>query len=477
MAEQKLGRKIRALRRQEQMTQAALAAKLGISGSYLNLIEHDKRPLSATLLLRMAELFELDLKSFAAGDDARLLEDLTEVFGDPVFENHPVLTRDVGELVAGTPEAARAIVHLYEAYRERRESAQGLAERVVDGEEGATAEPAMRSRDEVGEFMERNRNHFPELEARAERLWEEADLEVEDLFGKLADYLRDRLDVTLRIAGVDEMGGLLRRFDPGKRELTLSVVLRRGSRNFQLAHQIGLLDCGEEIDALVETPQLRSREAKRLGRVTLANYYAAAVLMPYAPFLRAAREERYDLDLLGHRFRASFEQVCHRLTTLRRRGAEGVPFHFVRVDMAGNISKVLGGSGIRFPRFSGLCPLWNVHAAFLRPGMIRVQLSQLPDGRTFFSVARTVRKHRGGYHAMNILHAIALGCEVEDAKRLVYSDGIDLKGATGAVPVGMTCRLCERPDCQARAFPPVQGALKIDENVRALSFFGSQRRP
>jgi predicted transcriptional regulator len=208
-----------------------------------------------------------------------------------------------------------------------------------------------------------------------------------------------------------------------------------------------------------------------VARVALANYFASAVLMPYREFLEAAGSERYDIEVLGHRFRTSFEQVCHRLTTLRRPGAEGVPFHFVRIDVAGNISKRFSASGLRFARFSGACPRWNVFAAFLTPGMIRTQIAQMPDGTTYFWIARTLRKDGGGYHSPHTVFALGLGCEIRHARQLVYAEGVDLDNREAAVPVGITCRLCERMECEQRAFPPLQHALLIDENVRGASFY------
>ena len=193
--------------------------------------------------------------------------------------------------------------------------------------------------------------------------------------------------------------------------------------------------------------------------------------MPYDAFLRAAEAERYDIELLGHRFRVGWEQTCHRLTTLRRPGAEGVPFYMLRVDIAGNISKRFSAAGIRFPRFSGLCSLWNVHAAFLQPGRVRVQLSRMLDGHTVLAVARTVQRHSGSYKALEAPYAVGIGCDSSHARRLVYSDGLDIDNAAAAVPIGITCRLCERADCTARAVPSLGGALRIDENVRGVSFF------
>jgi hypothetical protein len=231
------------------------------------------------------------------------------------------------------------------------------------------------------------------------------------------------------------------------------------------------MECSAALDGLVRDPTLTSDESRVLGRVTLANYFAAAVLMPYAEFLKAAQEERHDLDLLQHRFRCNFEQVCHRLCTLQRPGAEGVPFFMVRTDRAGNISKKFSANAVPLPRFGGLCPLRNVHGAFLQPNVLRTQISRLPDAVTFFSVARTIRKHRGGYHAPEILYAIELGCELDRARDLIYTDGMDLSNPAGVVPVGVTCRLCERMDCPARAFPSIHKPLQVDENVRGVSFF------
>ena len=181
------------------------------------------------------------------------------------------------------------------------------------------------------------------------------------------------------------------------------------------------------------------------------------------------KTERYDIDILARRFQASFEQVCHRLTTLRRPGAEGVPFHFLRIDIAGNISKSFSASGIRFARFSGACPRWNAHAAFLTPGLIRTQISEMPDGRKYFCIARTLQKDTGGYRGQHAMQALGLGCEMGHAKELVYADGVRLDQPP--VPVGVTCRLCERTDCEQRAFPPLQQALKIEENIRRTSFY------
>ncbi|HVP15264.1 MAG TPA: short-chain fatty acyl-CoA regulator family protein [Terriglobales bacterium] len=465
------GRKVRTLRVRAGLSQAALAQRLEVSASYLNLIEHERRPLTAGLLVRLAQVLDLDLKSLGATHDARLPADLREVFADPLFEGSGPGESELNELATASPEAARAIVRLHQAYAAAQTSAQTLAAQAMERLDVPGLTQSGLAPEQVSDFLQSHANHFAELEAEAERTWRDGRLEGADLFTALAEHAKRHLGVTVRIQKVGDMRGAIRRYDPERRTLMLSEVLRRGSRNFQVAYQICLLDCTEILDRLVRDPALGSDGARALGRVALASYFAAAVLMPYAPFLRAAEEERYDLDVLQHRFRANFEQVCHRLCTLQRRGAEGVPFFMVRVDIAGNISKKFSANAVRFPRAGGLCPLRNVHAAFLQPNVLRVQVSRLPEGPTFFSVARTIRRHQGGYHAPATLFAIELGCELEWARRLVYSDGFDLANLAGVVPLGTTCRLCERMDCGARAFPSIQRPLRVDENVRGVSFF------
>jgi len=465
------GAKIRRLRLAQGLTQAALADRLGISPAYLNLLENGRRRLTPDLLIRLARTFTIDLQEFGPEDDARLVTDLEEVFGEPLFEEAPVDRRDIEAVVVERPEIARAILRLHHAYNAARSSVETLAARAMDSSELATMDRVRLSSEQVSEFIQRRMNYFPELEEAAEQLWRDARLDRDGLFTGLAQYLEQRHGVTVRIHKVDQMGGAVRRYDPVRKELLLSEILRRGSRNFQLATQLGLLSYQDPIGRLAEAAELTSDESRALGRLALASYFAAAVLMPYGDFLRDTEEVRYDVELLGHRFRVGWEQVCHRLTTLRRPGSEGVRFHLVRVDIAGNISKKFSVTSVRFPRFSGLCPLWNVHAAFLQPGRIRLQFSRLPDGNALFSVSRTVQRHAGDYHQPIVLYAVGIGCDVGEASRLVYADGVDLTNLAAAVPIGITCRLCERTNCQARAFPSLQFPLHIDEHVRGVSFF------
>jgi predicted transcriptional regulator/transcriptional regulator with XRE-family HTH domain len=471
----RFGGKVRALRRRENLSQVQLAERLAISPSYLNLIENNRRPLPANLLIRLAQLFNVEVSAFATDEDSRLVADLTEAFADPLFEEQDLTSVDVREMAAASPVAARAVLSLYRGYQAARATADELGSKIAGGEEMAGLDHQTRPHlpsEEVSDLVQLHSNHLSELESAAEELGERANLTNEDLYPGLIRYLERHHGISVQIARRNEgTRGVLRRFDPEKKVLALSELLPTRSRTFQIAHQIGLLAEGRTMDRIALDPRLTSDESRALAKVALANYFAGAVLMPYATFVRAARDERYDIDVLGRRFRVGFEQVCHRLTTLRRPGDEGVPFHMIRIDVAGNISKRFSASGIRFARFSGACPRWNIFSAFLTPGMIRIQVSRMQEGTTFFCIARTIQKDSGGYHAQHPVQAIGLGCQVEHARALVYSDGIDLDNPDTCIPVGVTCRLCERTDCEQRALPSIKVPLRVDENVRGVSLY------
>lgn len=473
----RFGAKVRGLRRRENLSQVELAQRLGISASYLNLIENNRRPLPANLLIRLAQLFKVDVHSFATDEDSRLVADLTEAFADPLFEDHDLTSVDVRELAAASPAAARAVLSLYRAYEAARTSADDLSSRLSDGEEMSGVDRSHLPSEEVSDLVQRQSNHFPEVETAAEELASRAKLATEDLYAGLTRYMERHLGIRVQIARWGAERGVLRRFDPTDNVLFLSELLPTRSRTFQLAHQIGLLTQGPMFERITQDPRLTTDESRALAKVALANYFAGAVLMPYAGFKQAAKDERYDIDVLGRRFRVGFEQVCHRLTTLRRTGNEGIPFHMIRIDVAGNISKRFSASGIRFARFAGACPRWNIFAAFLTPGMIRIQVSRMPDGITYFCIARTIQKDAGGYHSQHPVQAIGLGCQIQHARDLVYSDGIDLENPDTCVPVGVTCRLCERTDCEQRALPSIKVPLRVNQNVRGVSLYAQSAMP
>ncbi len=467
----RIGSKIRALRKQRKLSQVNLAEQLNISASYLNLIEHNRRPLSAAVLIKLAHLFDVDLQTFAGQDGGRLQSELHEVFGDPMFEHHHVPRTDLDELAQVSPDAARAVLHLYHAYHNAHESAQSLASQLSQDLALPGADPSRFPSEQVSDYIQHHGNYFPEVEQAAEQLWQQVGLESDEMYHGLATHLFKAHGIRIRVVTATDDSGVVRRYDAARRLLILSDLLPRPSRQFHLAHQIALVQHSNLLLQLSDDPGLTSDESRSLCRIALANYFASAVLMPYKAVYAAAREKRYDVELLGNQFGTSFEQVCHRLTSLRRPGSEAIPFHFLRVDLAGNVSKRFSASGIQISRYGGACPRWNLHTAFLTPGRICTQVSQMPDGRKYFCLARTVVRSARGHKPPEAVYSIGLGCDLQYASEMVYADGVDLDNPESVVPIGTSCRMCDRMDCQQRAFPSLQHPLEINETARGLSFY------
>jgi XRE family transcriptional regulator, fatty acid utilization regulator len=466
-----LGAKVRRLRRDQGLTQAQMADALGISPSYLNLIEHNQRPVTVPVLLRLGQSFGVDLQSFAEDEESRLAAGLKEVFSDPLFEGGDIRRQDLQELASVAPTLGQAVVALYRAYRDTREGLETLSEQLADRDRLHLVQSAAFPLEEVRDMFHSRNNHFPDLEAAAETLWKDAKLEHGDLYRGLVDWLLHEHGVRVKLVPAEVMVNAVRRFDRHGKRVLLSEMLAPSARVFQLAGQLALLRHRELMTQIVDSANLSGDEARRLARIGLANYFAGAVLMPYTRFIEAAQKVRYDIEILRRRFDASFEQVCHRLTTLQRPGAKGVPFFLIRVDSAGNVSKRFSGAGFHFARFGGGCPRWIVYEAFRTPGKVHTQLAQMPDGATYFTLARTVVKASGGHLSPPQLFAIALGCEITHAGQIVYADGTDLTALDAATPIGVNCRLCPRLDCPQRAFPPLHHRLIVDENLRGLSPF------
>ena len=463
------GGRIRRLRRDLGLTQAQMAEGLGVSPSYLNLVERDQRPLSAQLILKLSKSYDVNLKTFAADDSTRIHSDLQEVFADPLLESTNLTPADLVDLARNSGAAAQAIVMLYRAYRQQVERTANIADHIEDVNAVKNTNLAMPV-DEVRDFYVSNKSYFHELEVAAETLWETTLSKSEDLSLGLRRHLRGH-GVTVKIMPSEHMNQFLYRFDRHSSRLFLSDSLNPSTQRFQIAMQIALMEHSGLINEIIAREGFRHDDTRRLLRIALSNYFAAAVLMPYEQFLRTAEKKRYDIQLLCQRFEVSYEQACHRLTTLQRPGAQGVEFFFVRIDRAGNISKRLSATGFYFTRFGGACPRWNVHEVFRNPGRIITQLVQMPDKSAYLSISRTVEGVQTGYHGSEIEHAIGLGCNIRDASKTIYADGYDLSDDRLLTPIGPNCRLCERPACAYRAFPPINRALVIDENLRGISPF------
>ncbi|MGF1425258.1 short-chain fatty acyl-CoA regulator family protein [Kitasatospora sp. LaBMicrA B282] len=454
--------KLRRLRREHGLNQVELAQELGISTSYLNQLEHSQRPLTAAVLLRIAEVFGVDPEFFSEADEERLATDLRAALADDACGG-TVPVEDVTEVSRDHPEVARALIALHRSYREAAARVADLGD-PADGVALRPAEP----HDEVRDFFYAHHNHIPALEEPAERT---AATLAATTAGRTAAALVARLGERhgVRVLDADHREpGEMRRHDVASGLLWLSPWLTDGQRAFQLATQIALLEHRPLLDALVEAaaPGLTSPQAADLARIGLANYFAGALLMPYTAFHAAAEELRYDIDLLRTRFGVGFETICHRLSTLQRTGRRGVPFSFLRADRAGNISKRQSATDFHFSRFGGTCPLWTVYEAFSSPGRILTQVAEMPDGKRYFWIARTVSHGGFGHRAPRSEFAVALGCELRHAHRLVYAEGITLDARSAATPIGVGCRLCERTDCAQRARPPAGARLVVDPDRR-----------
>jgi XRE family transcriptional regulator, fatty acid utilization regulator len=468
-AERKLyaGPRVRRLRGELGLTQTRMAEDLGVSVSYLNLIERNQRPLTAQFLLRLADIFSIDLRSLTNDASDQMLGDVAEAISDGLFRGLDVPRSEVQDSVQSTPGMAQAFVRLYSAYRDilQRQASGAASPETSDGRSATST-----LLDQVRDVIQDRGNHFATLDQSAEALADELRLVSDDLFQATRERLREKHGISVRILPVEVLPESLRRYDHHRKQLQLSELLDSSARLFQTLVHLVSMEARVDVDDIVRDSGLDDDAAKRLLRVNLANYMAAAIMMPYGRFHSAAEQTGYDLTLLMQRFGASFEQICHRLTTLQRPSARGIPFFLIRVDQAGNISKRFSAGRFPFSKYGGTCPLWHIHAAFRAPNQILRQTIEMPDGGRFFSLARTVRATAQGYGEAEPQFAIGLGCDLKHARHLVYARGLDL-AAPNATPIGVNCALCPREACRQRSAPPINAQLIIDERVRGPNPF------
>ena len=460
-----VGSRVRQLRSERGFSQAALAQMLDISPSYLNQIEHDVRPLTVAVLLRITEVFGVDATFFASQDDTRLVAELREVTMDRdlAIDVDPA---EIADVVNAHPTLARAMVNLHRRYQiTTTQLAAATEDRFSDGSgSGSITMP----HEEVRDYFYQRQNYLHELDTAAEDLT--IDLRMHR--GDLARDLSDRLTAVhgVHIVRRTDLGDtVLHRYDPATRRLEIGSHLSSGQQVFKMAAELAYLEFGGLIDKLVADGKFTSEESTTLARLGLANYFAAATVLPYGQFHEVAEKFRYDVERLSALYSVSYETIAHRLSTLQRPSTRGVPFSFVRVDRAGNMSKRQSATGFHFSSSGGTCPLWNVYETFANPGKILVQVAQMPDGRNYMWVARTVERRASRYGQPGKTFAIGLGCELRHAHRLVYSEGLDLSGDVATTPIGAGCRVCERDNCPQRAFPALGRALDIDEHRSTVS--------
>lgn len=475
-----MGVRLKTLREQQGMTQAALAASLKISPSYLNQIENDQRPLTVAVLLRLQAAHGIDLQLFSDDESARRLSALQPVFsGGP--GGHAVPLAEAKVVASQLPAVTTVLLNLHTRARAIEEQLSSI----VAGADGdrLPAGPAspLQPYEEVREFFYARHHHMAVLDELAENLHKTlmaglplGTVNATELCLRLQERLLQRHGIQVRQDTANRASGQsLRNYNASAATMSLAMDIDPGQQAFQLGVQLAFLEVGERIDAFTTAESFNSSQARSLARLGFANHFAGALVLPNRLFQDAAEALRYDIELLSDRFGVSFETIGHRLSTMHHAPGRGIPFFFVRVDRAGNVSKRQSTGEFHFSRHGGTCPLWNVYEAFSKPGEILTQLSRMPDGRAYLWIARTVEHRRGGYGTPKRMFAVALGCEARYADRLVYAKGVNLIDPDAATLIGAGCKVCDRADCAQRAFPPLGRLLQIDENQRGFAPYAS----
>ena len=456
------GAKLRTLRTQHKLTQGELAARLDISTSYVNQLESNQRPLTASVMLALADGFGLDLSTLSTDTSDRLLSDLREAMADPVFGDAVPNLQELKTVSVNAPDIARAVLRLYETYRKTSERLAGV-DAVLTRDPSSGIKTAY---EEVRDFFHYADNYIDGLDRAAEALAAEIGEFGPDRLNRLIAYCAETHDLKVSLT-VPLQPDMIRSFDRASRTLSVNVRLEPSTQFFQIASHLAQMEQTTLIGSIVEGAGFKGDEARQIARMGLANYFAGALQMPYGAFLKAAEAARYDIEELGHAFGASLEQVSHRLSTMQRPRERGVPFFFARVDAAGTITKRHSATPLQFARFGGACPLWNVHRAFEARGEMIRQLAETPDGNRYLCLAWSGEKRVGGYRAPVRRYAYALGCEVSHAGKLTYADDLDL-GRAAFDPIGISCRICERRNCAQRAVPPIASAIAVPPDRRSI---------
>ena len=453
------GARIRTLRNEQGLTQADLAQQLGISTSYLNQIENNQRPLTASVMLSLVDQFDFNLSELLVDQSDKVTIALQDMLNDPVFAEVKVQKSELKLAATNVPNLSEAFVSLYDAFQNLRMQLGRLDSTLPDVEDAIAAMPY----EEVRDYFQRKDNYIDELDRAAEGFAATLDRGQASRAEAMARYLETRHSVTV----ITRAGGALRRFDTATRTLVLSQASPQSTNLFQMAYQVGLLEQGALMEKLLDQAGFRSDSAREVCRMTFANYFAGAVLLPYVAFAEAAREMRHDLDRLALHFGASREQIAHRLSMLQRPGKRGVPFFFVRVDRAGTVTKRHSATAFQFTRFGASCPRWNVHQAFGSEQEILRQLAVTADGVGYLCLAFSKADRRVSFDEKPRYYAIGLGCDVAWSDQVVYSDDLDTSDVRRFEPIGASCRLCEWHGCSHRSVPPMTHQIRIDHNTRA----------
>ena len=465
----KIGPKIKAFRRQLGIQANKLSEELGISPSYLNLIESGKRKIDGDLLLKVCDKLRIELSDLTSKTDLNLENNISELLDDELFEDLDILGPEVKDLVNTNPKIAKALIKLGDNYKKKDHEIvnklENISGKIIDSRK--TAFPG----EVISDFLQENKNFFPKLENFANSIFEKVKQSNRTRYIALCDFLKKEYSITVKDVIPEEGKPFSKIYKVKEKELLLSDYLSLETKKLFAAAQIAQEGASKEIDEYLSTFAFPSDESKKLTRVALLNYCGAAILMPYELFHKECKELKYDLELLQNTFATSFEQVAHRVTCLQDPKLPGIPFHFLRVDVAGNISKRFSLSGIEIPRYGGACPRWNVYSAFSRPGVIQAAVSKMTNGEKYVCIAKTVEKGVGRYGQKKSMLSIGLGCEAKYAKDFVYTENLDLNDKKSEIPIGVSCRTCDRLDCSQRAFPPLHKKFDVDINSRGVSVY------
>jgi predicted transcriptional regulator/DNA-binding XRE family transcriptional regulator len=473
-----IGRRLRELRLERGLQQADVARTLGVSGAYLNLLEKGKRTVQLPLLWKALSFFGIEMEAFMASLGERRAPDaLAKLLDEPLLRSLGITNEDILDF-SGEPKRTAMLVALFNLYKNTRTQLEQVATRLVEEQkDGSTSGPFEKVRlsysplDEITDFLQSQRNYFAELEDEARRLRFDHKLGRRILSDELVKILKAR---KVRVDFVPPgKGSVVRRYDPNKRQLTMSTALLEQPTKFQLAATIGLrvLDESALDERLAKAFGPKHAETPRLIKIHLANYFAGALLLPYEDFIGEVERTRYDIELLSNLFEMSYEAVAHRVCNLGDPKRPGIPLHFIRCDVAGNISKRYSATGLRFPEASGSCAKWAVHNAFLNPSGVTRQYSMMPDGATYFCFARVVTQPLQGSRVRGTTYSIGVGTHADAARHFAYAQDMPYTDPKMAIPVGVSCGFCERTDCNQRAAPSLKFRFNVDEYTKKDNFF------
>ncbi len=465
----KIGPKIKSFRRQLGLQANKLAEDLNISPSYLNLIESGKRKIDGDLLLKVCEKLNIELSDLSSKSDINLENSVYEILDDQLFEDLDILGPEVKDLVSTNPKIGKAIVKLGDILKKKDHELvnkiEKISGKIVDNRKNSFPGEV------ISDFLQENKNYFPKLENFANKVFEKIQKNNRTRYIELCEYLKSEYSIKVVDVIPDENKPFSKIYNKNKKELLLSDYSSTETKKLYAAAQIAQEGAMEDIENYLSGFMFPSEELRNLSKVALLNYCGAAILMPYKLFHTECKKLKYDLELLQITFATSFEQVAHRVTSLQDPKLPGIPFHLLRVDVAGNISKRFSLSGIEIPRYGGACPRWNVYSAFSRPGIIQAAVSKMTNGEKYVCIARTVEKGIGKFGKTKSLLSIGLGCDAKYAKDLIYTENLNINDKSSEIPIGVSCRTCDRLDCSQRAFPPLHKKFDVDINSRGVSVY------